>query len=122
MLRLLLLYNLNRLPTYDFLGACSCLWPSLSMGVRGISLPTSMKGFAPDVGTPRLQAGVYLPVGPAPLMQWSWRYMLSKRYFYRTWWIIRSTSANSLRAGFFFIRQSEQGTSSWSEAPSDFFC
>jgi uncharacterized protein (DUF302 family) len=43
-------------------------------------------------------------------------------YFCRTWWIIRSTSANILRAGFFFIRQSEQGTSSWSEAPSDFFC
>ena len=38
------------------------------------------------------------------------------------WWIIRSTSANTLRAGFFVMRQSGQATSSWSEGPSDFSC
>ena len=38
------------------------------------------------------------------------------------WWIIRSTSANTLRAGFFVMRQSGQATSSWSEAPSDCSC
>ena len=59
-----LLYNLNRLPTYDFLGTFSDLWPSLSMGARGISLPTSMKGIALDVGTLRF-AGWRLLTGGA---------------------------------------------------------
>ena len=45
-----------------------------------------------------------------------------ERYSYWRWWIKRSTSANTLRAGFFVIGQCEQATSSWSEAPSDFFC
>jgi transcriptional regulator with XRE-family HTH domain len=43
-------------------------------------------------------------------------------YCHWTWWIIRSTSANILRAGIFVIGQSGQATSSWSEGPSDFFC
>ena len=44
------------------------------------------------------------------------------RYCLSWWWIIRSTSANTLRAGFFVMRQSGQATSSWSEGPSDFSC
>src|SRR5260370_16801501 len=35
---------------------------------------------------------------------------------HRTWWINRSPSAKTLRAGFFAMRQSGHATSPWSEA------
>jgi RimJ/RimL family protein N-acetyltransferase len=51
----------------------------------------------------------------------SWIGKLGLRCSYWRWWIIRSTSANSSRAGIFVRKESGQAISPWGKAPFDFF-